>query len=166
MIWQLFCKFEFVDPPNLTIERELSTDPYIQFYDKWWWAAQLLLAVIFYMLGGLGWVFWGCCMRVFLSIFGHWSVTFFCHNPGPAKWRVKNAGVQASNLRFGGFITHGECWHNNHHAFPESAQIGLETGQLDPAWWVIQFMEKIGLVSEVGRPRNLEHQEDLVKITV
>ena len=165
IIWQLFCKFDFEKPPLLTIEDNLKNDPYIKFFDSSWWGIQLFVASALYMFGGLGWVLWGCCLRVFISIAGHWSVTYFCHNPGPAKWYVKNAGVQASNLRFGGFITHGECWHNNHHAFPESAQIGLEPNQVDPAWVVICALERVGLVTNVGRPRKLSQQEDLKQLT-
>lgn len=161
IIWQLFCRFEFDRSPDLIIESELTDDPYIRAFDKSWWVIQLLFALILFAAGGVSWVLWGCCLRVFTSIAGHWTVTYFCHNPGPAKWHVKNAGVQASNLRFGGFITHGECWHNNHHAFPESAQIGLEENQLDPAWSVIQFLEKLGLARKVGRPRPLAQQDDL-----
>ena len=165
IIWQLFCKFDFEKPPLLTIEDNLKNDPYIKFFDSSWWGIQLFVASALYIFGGLGWVLWGCCLRVFVSIAGHWSVTYFCHNPGPAKWYVKNAGVQASNLRFGGFITHGECWHNNHHAFPESAQIGLEPNQTDPAWVVICVLERVGLVTNVGRPRKLSQQEDLKQLT-
>lgn len=166
IIWQLFYRFEFENPPVIKIEDALSDDPYIQFFDKFWWAFQLLLALGLYGLGSIEWVLWGFCLRVFVSIAGHWSVTYFCHNPGPGIWHVKGAGVQASNLRFGGFITHGECWHNNHHAFPESAQIGLEPHQTDPAWAVIRSLEKFGWVTNVKRPRNLSQQEDLMRISI
>lgn len=164
VMWQLFCRFEFKAPPQLDIEPEVSRDPYIQLFDRTWWMIQILLAGVFFMIGGIGWVLWGCCLRVFVSILGHWSVTYVCHNPGPSKWHVKDAGVQASNLRFGGFITHGECWHNNHHAFPESAQIGLEPHQLDTAWMVIQFLQNRGLAYDVGRPRHINDQEDLIRL--
>ena len=165
IFWQLFCKFEFKNPPTITIESELSQDPHIRFFDKYWWIIQILIGCALYLIGGIDWVLWGCCLRVFVSSAGHWSVTYFCHNPGPAKWHVKGAGVQASNLRFGGFITHGECWHNNHHAFPESAQIGLDPNQLDPAWAVISALEKLGYVTDVNRPRDRSQQEDLRRIS-
>lgn len=29
-------------------------------------------------------------------------------------------------------LTFGENWHGNHHAFPHSAQLGVEAGQADP----------------------------------
>jgi fatty-acid desaturase len=92
---------------------------------------------------------------------GHWTITYFCHNPGPGSWKVKNAAVQASNIRGLGLITYGECWHNNHHAFPESAKIGLEKGQSDPSWWFIVMMKKLGLVYDVRLPRTKAKREDL-----
>jgi fatty-acid desaturase len=55
------------------------------------------------------------------------------------------ASAQASNLPGLGLFTYGECWHNNHHAFPESARIGLDPGQADPGWWVLQqFAKRLG----------------------
>ena len=82
---------------------------------------------------------------------------------GAGQWDVTGASVQASNLPGLGLLTYGECWHNNHHAFPESARIGLERGQLDPAWWIIAGLGKLGLTSDVGLPRALHEREDLSK---
>lgn len=96
-----------------------------------------------------------------MSVVGHWTVTYFCHNPGPGKWRVKNVAVQASNIPGLGLLTYGECWHNNHHAFPESARIGLEKGQHDPAFWFISAMGKLGLVHNVKMPRAIGQRDDL-----
>ena len=75
---------------------------------------------------------------------------------------MRGASVQASNLPLLGIVTHGECWHNNHHAFPESARIGLEAGQSDPAWALIHCLERIGWVHTVGLPRPEGEREDLV----
>lgn len=165
VFWQLFCGFEFERPPRLQIEKDLTDDAVFRALDKGWWGLQIFLAILFYWAGGVAWVLWGCCLRVFISIWGHWTVTYFCHNPGPGTWHVIGAGVQASNLRFGdhiaGFLTHGECWHNNHHAFPESARIGLEHGQLDPAWTMITALKKCGWVSGVGHPRGPAERDDL-----
>jgi stearoyl-CoA desaturase (delta-9 desaturase) len=159
--WQLFYRFDFDAPPALTIESEVADDPFIRALDKSWWLLQLSLAAIFFAMGGLFWVLWGVCLRVFMSVAGHWSVTYICHNPGPGRWHVDGAGVQASNLKWAGFLTHGECWHNNHHAFPESPRIGLDPGQLDPAWAVIKMFERLGLTTRVGTPRAIEEREDL-----
>jgi stearoyl-CoA desaturase (delta-9 desaturase) len=73
--------------------------------------------------------------------------------------------VQASNIPGLGVITYGECWHNNHHAFPESAKIGLETGQCDPAWRFIQLLSYLGLAKNIGEPRALGQRDDLHEIS-
>ncbi|WP_225139825.1 MULTISPECIES: hypothetical protein [unclassified Bradyrhizobium] len=48
----------------------------------------------------------------------------------------------------------GENWHNNHHAYPGSAKLGLLPGQVDPGWWLIRSLEAIGLVWNVRTPHN------------
>ena len=62
-----------------------------------------------------------------------------------------------------GLLTYGECWHNNHHAFPESARIGLDPGQADPGWWVISKFERWGLARNVRRPRAVIDRQDLIE---
>jgi fatty-acid desaturase len=49
-------------------------------------------------------------------------------------------------VRFTSLLTMGECWHNNHHAFPRSARLGLAPGEWDPGWWALQAMRRAGLV--------------------
>lgn len=155
--WQLFYRFDFNNPPKVNIEPDVKDAIFVQHLDKFWRWHQLGLAGLLFLIGGLPFVVWGVFLRVAISTIGHWTVTYICHNPGPGRWNVKAAGVQASNLKLpgliGGWLTHGECWHNNHHAFPESAQIGLEKGQVDPAWFIISHLEQLGLAYNVRRPR-------------
>ena len=160
--WQLHCTFKFDNPPVFKPEAEFANDPWYRFMEATWPLHQLALAVVLYALGGMAWVVWGVCVRVAVSVTSHWVVTYFAHNPGPGKWWVKDASVQASNLPGWGFLTHGECWHNNHHAFPESARMGLEAGQLDPGWLLLKALEKCGLVHGLRLPRPEGHREDLV----
>jgi len=58
----------------------------------------------------------------------------------------------------------GENWHNNHHAFPGSAKLGLEPGQVDPGWWVLSGLKKVGLVSNLITPENLKARKELIRI--
>lgn len=161
LAWNLFCRFEFTHPPRFVIEPAIADDGFYRFLDRTWRWHQIVLAVPLYLAGGMPFLVWGIYVRVALSVAGHWTITYFCHNPGPGKWRVNGAAVQASNMPGLGWITFGECWHNNHHAFPESARIGLEDGQPDPAWMVIRFFEKRGWAHNIGRPRAEDMRSDL-----
>lgn len=159
--WQLFYRFRFERPPVLNIEPGIAADPFYRFLEATWRWQQVPVAVILFLIGGWPWFVWGVAVRVIVSTAGHWTITYFCHNPGAGRWTVKGAYVQASDLPGLGLLTYGECWHNNHHAFPESARIGLEPGQTDPGWVVIRGMERAGLVWNVGRPRDASLREDL-----
>lgn len=160
--WQLACRFEFKRPPVLEIEPEFGLDRWYQWMERTWMLQQLPLAAILFLLGDWSWVVWGVCVRVSVSVIGHWVVTYYTHNPGPGRWIVLGAGVQASNLPGFGLLTMGECWHNNHHAFPESARIGLLAKEFDPAWWVIRFLQRVGVVTRVGIPRAEWQRQDVV----
>jgi len=163
-LWQLHCRFEFERAPSFEIERDLAEDGWLMWLERTWMLQQIPLALALFYFGGWSWVVWGVCCRVAVSVAGHWVVTYFCHNPGPGRWHVLGAGVQATNLPGLGLITMGECWHNNHHAFPESACMGLEPGETDPGYGVITLIEKCGLAWNVGGPRSDAARGDLVQI--
>jgi stearoyl-CoA desaturase (delta-9 desaturase) len=162
--WQLHCRFDFDRPPRFVLEADLRADRWLLWMERTWMLQQAPLAILLYFLGGLPWVVWGICCRVSVSVAGHWIVTYLCHNPGPGRWHVVGAGVQAANLTGVGAITMGECWHNNHHAFPESARMGLEPGQFDPGYSVIAALNALGLAWNVGQPRQERECEDLEEI--
>lgn len=162
-LWQLNCTFAFEKPPTLHIEAEIANDRFYRFLERTWMLQQLPIGLLLFWIGGWSWVVWGVFGRVFVSVAGHWTVTYLTHNPGPGDWLVPGAGVQASNLPGTGIITMGECWHNNHHAFPESARIGIAPDETDPGWMVIRFLQTLGLVWGVQLPREAAEQEDIVE---
>ena len=56
----------------------------------------------------------------------------------------------------------GEGWHSNHHAFEYSARIGIEWWEYDPGWYVIRFLEAIGVATHVKLPSQ-SHMQKLAK---
>jgi stearoyl-CoA desaturase (delta-9 desaturase) len=58
----------------------------------------------------------------------------------------------------------GESYHNNHHAFPGSANFALEKGQLDVGWLVLKKLEKLGLVWDLIQPEDLPVRSELKRI--
>ena len=90
---------------------------------------------------------------------GHWLVGHLAHRTGPQSWHVRGAGVQAHDVPWAGLITMGEAWHNNHHAYPGSAKIGLKPGQSDWGYRFILGLERLGLAWDVCLPQDMASRE-------
>jgi hypothetical protein len=74
---------------------------------------------------------------------------------------VDGAAVQGRNIPLTSLLTMGESWHNNHHAFPGSARLGLYAGEWDPGWWMLLVLRKLGLVWNIRLPRDLAVRQEL-----
>lgn len=159
--WQMHCRFDLDRPPEVRIEPEIAGDPIYQWMQRTWMAQQLVLAVPLFLIGGTDWVLWGICLRVAVSLIGHWMVGHFAHKRGHQGWLVEGLPVQGYNLRGLGLVTFGENWHGNHHAFPHSARLGVEPGQLDPGYWVIRGLAALGLAQNVLGPEDRPHRQGL-----
>lgn len=127
-------------------------------------AQQLPWAILFSAVGGVPWLVWGICARVAVCVTGHWLVGHFAHREGGQTWVVSGACVQGYDVKLAGLISMGESWHNNHHAFPGSAKLGLDPGQVDLGWMLILAFERLGLVSNIVTPEHLSHRPALVRV--
>lgn len=153
-IWQMHCRLELDNSPAFDLGR-VGQDPFYRWLEATWMAQQLPLAVILYLSGGWSWLIWGVCARVAVSVTGHWFVGHLAHRRGPQSWLVKDAGVQAHDVAWAAIPTMGEAWHNNHHAFPGSARIGLYPGQSDWGFELIRLLERVGLAWDIRLPEHL-----------
>lgn len=162
--WQLFCSIKLERPPVFEIESDIEQDQIYQVMQATWMLQQLPWVLLFYWLGGWSWVFWGVCSRVLVSVFGHWFIGYFAHNQGHRDWHINRAAVQGYNIAWCSLLTMGECWHNNHHAYPYSAKLGLQKNQWDPGWWVLLGLEKMNLVSDLVLPNKNDERLDLVAV--
>ncbi|MBO9489779.1 acyl-CoA desaturase [Endozoicomonas sp. G2_1] len=162
--WQLFCDLKLKKPPSLNIESSVQNDRVYNFMERTWMLQQLPWAIVFWIFGGWPWVIWGICMRVVVSVLGHWLIGYFAHNRGERTWHVNRASIQGHNVRFAAIVTMGESWHNNHHAFPGSARLGIKPGQLDLGWEVLKILKKLGLVWAIKEPQDLPERPELKAI--
>jgi fatty-acid desaturase len=158
--WQIYCKLELDREPNFDF-RWVAADPFYRWLERTWRWQQLPVALLFFALGGWSWVIWGIAARVAIANHGHWLVGHLAHTQGPQSWLVKGAGVQAFDVPWAAMPTMGEAWHNNHHAFPGSARIGLYPGQSDWGYAFIRALEKCRLVWNVQTPETLGAREIL-----
>jgi stearoyl-CoA desaturase (delta-9 desaturase) len=141
-----------------TYAKDLCEDRMIQAIDRLYlvWVA-LTLGIPFaigYAVGGtpargFETLVWAGLIRVLLVHHATWSVNSICHTYGTRPYRARD---ESRNNWLLALPTLGEAWHNNHHAFPSSAVLGLDRRQVDLGALVIRGLERLGLVWNVHHP--------------
>jgi stearoyl-CoA desaturase (delta-9 desaturase) len=98
--------------------------------------------------GGLTGLLWVGAVRIVLLHHSTYAINSLCHRFGRRSFAT---GDESRNLAWLAPLSFGEAWHNNHHAFPQSAAHGLRRWELDPSALVIRGLERLGLVWDVVR---------------
>jgi len=156
-VWQMNCRLVLDQPPTFDLGR-IGRDPFYRFLERTWMWQQAPVAGLLWLVGGWSFVVWGVCVRVSISVIGHWLVGHLAHRRGPQTWLVREAGVQAHDVPWAAIPTMGEAWHNNHHAWPGSARIGLYPGQSDWGYRFIQLLARLGLAWDVQTPESMSER--------
>jgi fatty-acid desaturase len=159
--WQVHCDLVLARAPSVVLEARIANDRVLAWLERTWMLQQVPVALLLVAWGGWGLVVWGVCARVTAGILGHWLIGYFAHNHGGMHHEVLGAAVQGRNIRFTSLLTMGECWHNNHHAFPGSARLGLYKGEWDPGWWLLCGLHRLGLVWGLRLPEDLPVRPEL-----
>ncbi|KRA66434.1 fatty acid desaturase [Caulobacter sp. Root655] len=160
--WNLHGRLVLASPPRVEIPPRIASDRFYRFLERTWMLQQLPVAIVLFALGGWSWLLWGVCARVCVSVTGHWFVGRLAHRTGPQRWLVEASGIQAHDVPWAAIPTMGEAWHNNHHAWPGSAKLGLYPGQADFGFAFIRLLEWLGLAWDVRTPETLPERDGLV----
>jgi stearoyl-CoA desaturase (Delta-9 desaturase) len=133
--------------PNI-YGRHLLKDRVAVFVSRTFFLWVALSLVIPFMIGGWTGLLWGGLVRIFLVNHVIWSVNSICHTFGKREFVTNDRSHNVWPLAILGL---GEGWHNNHHAFPRSAFVGLHWWQFDPSGYLIWLLGRLGLVSDIHR---------------
>lgn len=159
--WQLHCELRLTREPLITLESRIADDRFLRLLERTWMLQQLPPALLLYVAGGWAFVCWGVCARICAGVAGHWLIGHFAHNAGGMHHEVEGAAVQGRNIPWTSLLTMGESWHNNHHAFPGSARLGLYPGELDPGWWMLMLLQRLGLAWNFRLPEAMPPRQEL-----
>lgn len=99
-----------------------------------WWKG----AIVGFLLGGL--------VRMVAVQHSMFLVNSVCHLWGSRPY-LSSDGSRNSLLVVP--LTLGQGWHNIHHAFPWAASLQVRWYYLDPGYWILWGLERVGLASEL-----------------
>ncbi|PRQ52685.1 putative acyl-CoA desaturase [Rosa chinensis] len=121
---------------------DLKKQWYYRFLHYTYPCHSVALGILLYAGGRLPFLVWGMGVRTVFFLRITFSINSICHIWGKASMEYWLLGL----------LAHGEGWHNNHHAFEYSARQGLEWWEIDTTWYIISFLEAIGLATDVKLP--------------
>jgi stearoyl-CoA desaturase (delta-9 desaturase) len=135
----------------------------------WLFVPMVLLSLLVPGLVGWAWIggrygflaglVWGGAVRILLLHHVIWSINSICHYWGRRRFAVRD---ESRNVWWLAWLSFGESWHNNHHAFPSSAFHGLRRREIDPSGWLIRALERCGLAWSVVR---IPPERQAIKLT-
>ncbi len=156
LYWTQVLRFEPADDRALArLPPDVLGDRWLRFLE-WSWPLHVLSGALL-LLALLGPDAVAVCVaaRVAVGILAHGYIGYAAHRPGARPHVIAGASESGTNLPLLGVLSFGEGFHNNHHAFPRSARMGLGRGELDAGWLAVRALAACGLIDEVqeaGRP--------------
>ena len=152
---------------NAARVQDLYRDPVIRWLDDryllWVFLGLALPAVIGGLWSGTvegavqGFV-WAGLGRVALMQHTTWSVNSFGHMFGSKPFETND---ESRNNRLLAYLGLGDGWHNNHHAFPQSARHGIRKNEPDLSFSLIRLMEKFGWVWDIRQVSEKQIEQKL-----
>jgi fatty-acid desaturase len=133
---------------------DVRNDAVFRFLDRTNLLNQIPVAFVLYLIGGWPYVIWGVILRIALLFDLFAAVNYFCHTTGYRTFQISGCTHEGRNHIVLGILGMGEGWHNNHHAYPSSARIGLCWWEIDLGYLSILVLQALGLAWEVKTPRN------------
>ncbi len=94
-------------------------------------------------------ILWGIPLRLVFVYHITWLVNSATHCWGTVQY---DSGDNSKNNPWVAALTFGEGWHNNHHAFPNSARHGLKNSQIDLTWQHIRLLNALGFAKKIRLP--------------
>jgi stearoyl-CoA desaturase (delta-9 desaturase) len=112
--------------------------------------------------GALAGLLFGGALRLFVEAQMIASINSICHCFGAHPYATRE---HSRNNVWLAIPTLGEAWHNNHHAFPTSAMLGLRWWQIDLGGGVILLLKRLGWIWNVRRPAGGPATYNLYELT-
>ncbi len=129
---------------------DLYRDPVHGWLERYHIVFPLLLMAGLYALGGMSWLVWGGLLRSVFVLHSTWLVNSASHVWG---YRSHPTRDRSTNLWWVAFLTYGEGWHNNHHAYQTSARHGLRWWEIDMTYIAIWMMKVCRIAYNIRLPK-------------
>lgn len=152
-----FWKWNYSYPNPNYYAKDLIRDPIVAKASSYYY--QIIIAGILLpgIIGGIytksihgfisGFLYAGV-LRLFLCQHVTFLANSLCHLFGSRPYQTKD---KSRNNGWFSLFSLGGSWHNNHHAFPHLATNTHHWWQIDPSYWLLILLKKLGLVTKINK---------------
>jgi stearoyl-CoA desaturase (Delta-9 desaturase) len=132
-------------------DAELVSDwmafPELRLIDRWQFVGPWMLGVACFLFWG-----WSGVCAFALSTVLLWHATFSVNSIAHLFGRRRyNTPDDSRNCWPVALLTLGEGWHNNHHHYPKAVSPGHRPWEIDPTFWMLRLLSRIGVVKDIKR---------------
>ncbi len=131
------------DATDMERVKDLAVYPELRWLNKYHLVPPTVLGVSLFLAGGWWALFWGLVFSTVLLWHGTFTINSLTHMWGARRYATTD---ESRNSFLLAIITSGEGWHNNHHYYQRSTRQGFYWWELDPTFYALWLMSKVGLV--------------------
>lgn len=129
--------------------KDFAKYPELRFLNRFYYIPPLVLAVGCYLVGGWSMLLCGFFLSTALLYHGTFAINSLAHIFGRRRFVTTDT---SRNSFICALITLGEGWHNNHHYYQSSANMGFYWWEIDITYYVLKMLSWVGLVSDLRKP--------------
>ena len=144
--WILSKKYEATD---LNIIKDFAKYPELCWLNRYHVVPGIVLAVLCFL--GMGWqgLVWGFFISTVLLYHGTFVINSLCHMFGKVRYKTTDTSRNSLLLAI---LTLGEGWHNNHHYYATSTNMGFFWWELDISYYALRVLSWLGLIWDIKTP--------------
>jgi stearoyl-CoA desaturase (delta-9 desaturase) len=144
--WILCRKY---DETRLDLIPDLARYPELRWLDRHHWVPPTVLGVACLLAGGWSALLVGFFLSTVLTYHSTFLINSATHLFGRRRYVTTDT---SRNSWIMALLTFGEGWHNNHHYYQASANMGFYWWEIDLSWYTLWGLSRLGLVWDLRRP--------------
>ncbi|RAI34909.1 acyl-CoA desaturase [Rhodoplanes serenus] len=137
------------DATDLSKIADFARFPELMWLHRFDLVPAVILAVLCFL--GAGWS--GLVVGFFWSTVAVYHATFCINSLAHVRGKKRFVtGDESRNNWVLAIMTMGEGWHNNHHAYQSSARQGFRWWEIDPTYYILLGLSRLGVVWDLKTP--------------
>ncbi len=144
--WILCSKYETTD---LDAIKDFAKYPELRWLNRLHVLPGVVLAVACFLLMSWQGLVWGFFISTVLLYHGTFVINSLCHMFGNVRYKTTDTSRNSLLLAL---ITLGEGWHNNHHYYATSTNMGFFWWEIDVSYYTLKVLSFFGLIWDIKKP--------------